>query len=299
MGTLIQDNHQRNPESRPRWDRFERAEAFEHYRELRTQGISERQAAKELKVPRTTLQAWRRWHETLDICPHVAAFFQSGPGLAFLHRLVIGLHLVCTEVGACGIRLVCLLLKLTGLDRFVAASYGAQQRVNRQVEESIGAYRETETARLAKDMSPKDISLTQDETFTGGLCLVGIEPVSNFIILEQLAQARDQTTWNELLAPALAQLNCQVIQSTSDEAPALLAYVEHHLDAHHSPDLFHVQHELGKAVSGTMARKERAAHKAASEAQERLEQVQAQLQNTHDTSHKRGPGRPPQSPHEP
>ena len=86
MGTVIQDTQQRNPESQPRWDRFERADLFEQYRELRTQGISERQAAKELKVPRTTLQAWRIWHDTLDICPHVADFFQSGPGLAFLHR---------------------------------------------------------------------------------------------------------------------------------------------------------------------------------------------------------------------
>jgi hypothetical protein len=38
----------------------------------------------------------------LDICPHVADFFQSGPGLAFLHRIVIAFHLVCVEVGACG-----------------------------------------------------------------------------------------------------------------------------------------------------------------------------------------------------
>jgi hypothetical protein len=41
-------------------------------------------------------------------------------------------------------------------------------------------------------MPPKDITMTQDETFTGGLCLVGIELVSNFILLEQAAQARDQ-----------------------------------------------------------------------------------------------------------
>jgi hypothetical protein len=33
---------------------------------------------------------------------------------------------VCTAIGAWGIRLVCLLLKLTGLDRFVGASYGTQ-----------------------------------------------------------------------------------------------------------------------------------------------------------------------------
>ena len=122
MGTVIQDQQQRNPERQPRWDRFERADLFAQYQKLRTQGISERQAAKELKVPRTTLQAWRIWHATLDSGPHVAAFFQSGPGLAFLHRLVIAFHLVCVEVGACGIRLVCLFLHLTGLDRFVAAS---------------------------------------------------------------------------------------------------------------------------------------------------------------------------------
>lgn len=296
MGTVIQDKQQRNYDRQPHWDRFERADIFGQYRELRTRGISERQAAKELKVPRTTLQAWRTWYDTLDICPHVAEFFQSGPGLAFVHRLIVGFHLVCLEVGACGIRLACLFLKLTGLDRFVAPSYGAQQQVNREVEQAIVAYRQDETARLAKDMPRKDITLTQDETFTGGLCLVGMEPVSNFIILEQLAQRRDQTMWNELMAPALAQLNCQVIQSTSDEAPGLLAYVEHHLEAHHSPDLFHVQHELSKAVCAPMATKERAAHKAATEAQERLDQVQAHLQSAGEEPQVRGPGRPPKAP---
>jgi hypothetical protein len=94
VGTVIQDQQQFHPEGQPRWDRFERADLFAQYRELRMQGISERQAAKELKVPRTTLQAWRLWHDTLDICPHVANFFQSGPRLAFLHRLVIAFHLV-------------------------------------------------------------------------------------------------------------------------------------------------------------------------------------------------------------
>src|SRR5262244_2982477 len=233
--------------SQPRWDRFERADLFEQYRELRTQGISERQAAKERKVPRTTLQAWRMWHDGLDSGPHVAEFLQSGPGLAFVHRIVIGFHLVCVDVGACGIRLVCLCLHLTGLDRFVAASYGAQQQVNVHIEQAIVDY---------------DLTEPQDETCTGGLCLITMDPESTFIILEQLAQARDQTAWNERMAPALAQLNCRVMHSTSDAAPGLLAYVAHYLEAHHSPDLFHGQHALVKAVSAPMATKERTAHKA-------------------------------------
>ena len=162
MGTVIQDMPSINHSSQPRWDRLERADLFEQYRELRTQGLSERQAAKELKVPRTTLQAWRLWHDTLDRCPHGADFFQSGPGLAFLHRIVIAFHLVCVAVGACGMRLVCLLLTLTGLDRFVAPSSGAQQQVNRRVEEVMVAYRQDETTRLAQDMPRKDLTVTQD-----------------------------------------------------------------------------------------------------------------------------------------
>ena len=193
-------------------------------------------------------------------------------------------------------RIVCLFLNLTGLDCFVAASYGAQQHVNYQVEHAIVNYRQSETARLAKDMPQKDLTVTQDETFTGGLCLVTMAPESNFIILEQSAQARDHTTWNELMAPALAPLNCRVIQSTSDEAPGLLAYVAHYLEAHHSPDLFHVQHELVKAVSGPMAAKERAAQKAISEATEQLERLQTHSISTDDAPKKRGPGRPPKEP---
>src|SRR5438552_7555194 len=296
VGTVIQDTQQRNYDRQPRWDRFERADLFAQYRELRTQGVSERQAAKELKVPRTTLQAWRVWHDTLDMCPHVADFLQSGPGLAFLHRIVIAFHLVCVEVGACGIRLVCLFLNLTGLNRFVAASYGAQQQVNVHIEQAMMAYGHDETARLAKDMPCKDLTVTQDETFTGGLCLITMDPESNFILVEQLAQARDQVMWNALMAPALAQLNCRVIQSTSDEAPGLLAYVEHYLEAHHSPDLFHVQHELVKAVSGPMATKERAAHKAVPEATEQLERLQHDPQSMGEEVDKRRSGRAPTAP---
>ena len=51
MGTVIPAMPPINHVSQPRWDRFERADLFEQYRELRTQGLSERQAAKELEVP--------------------------------------------------------------------------------------------------------------------------------------------------------------------------------------------------------------------------------------------------------
>jgi len=292
MGPVLQSQPRHHVDCPPRWNRTERAERFEQYRELQAQGVSQRQAAQQLTVPRSTLQAWQTHRDSLDEHPAVVAFFHSVPGLAFLHRLVLGIHLVCTEVGACGIRLVCLLVQLTGLDRFVAASYGAQHQVNRQVEEAIVAYRHEESARLAQDMPTKDLTVAQDETFTGGLCLVAIDPKSNYIVLEQAASARDHDTWHAHMEQALSGLKCHIIQSTSDEAPALLAYVEHHLGAHHSPDLFHVQHELVKAVSGPMATKQRAAGKAATKACERLAQGQERLQDTDGAPDKRGTSRP-------
>jgi hypothetical protein len=221
VGTVIQDAQRGNDDRHQRWDRIERAGLFERSGDLQAQGLSQRHAAKVLEVPRSTLQAWRTYHERLDASPAVVAFFQSVPGLAFLHRLVLAIHLVCVEVGACGIRLVCLLLTLTGLDRFVGASYGTQQQVNRQVEEAIVRYRQEESARLAQDMPAKDITLAKDETFTGGLCLVAMEPKSNYIVLEQTAHGRDHATWHALMEKALAGLNCRVIQSTSDEASGL------------------------------------------------------------------------------
>ena len=122
---------------------------------------------------------------------------------------------------------------------------------------------------------------------------VGIEPVSHTILLEQAAQARDHDPWNALMEQVLAGLNGQVMQSTSDEAPGLLADGEHHLGAHHSPDLCHGQHELSKAVSAPMAAKQRAAHKAVAQAEETRNRVQTHHDNANGEPAKRGPGHPP------
>src|SRR3989440_6348762 len=168
MGTVIQAKPRRPADCTPRWDRTRRAELFDQSRDLQAQGLSLRQAAQALDVPRSTLQAWRAYQDSLDAHPAVVASFPSAPGLAFLHRLVLAIHLVCTEVGACGIRLVCLLLQVTGLNRFVGASYGTQQQVNRRVEEAIVAYCREESERLAHEMPTKAITLTHDETFAGG-----------------------------------------------------------------------------------------------------------------------------------
>ena len=73
-------------------------------------------------------------------------------------------------------RLVCLLLKITGLNRFVGASYGTQQQVNRRVEEAIVASRYEESPRLAHKMPAKEITMTQEETLRAVYAWWGLSP---------------------------------------------------------------------------------------------------------------------------
>ena len=169
--------------------------------------------------------------------------------MAFLHRLVGACHLTFTQQGTCGIRLVCLFLQRTGLNQFVASSFGSQQAIARQLEQAILDYGASQRRHLASQMTPKPITVCEDETFHPQVCLVSIEPVSDFILLEVYCQGRDATSWTTQLTAALEGLPVEVVQVTSDEAKGLLAHAREGLGAHHSPDLFHVQHEVGKATS--------------------------------------------------
>lgn len=77
MSTVIQSKAQSNDERPPRWSRTQRAELFDQYLDLSAQGLSLRQAAKALEVPRSTLQAWRAYQESLDAHPAVVVFFKA------------------------------------------------------------------------------------------------------------------------------------------------------------------------------------------------------------------------------
>lgn len=58
------------------------------------------------------------------------------------------------------------------------------------MEESIIAFDNEETRRLAKEMKPKEITVCQDETFHPETCLVAIEPTANFIFLGKYSGGR-------------------------------------------------------------------------------------------------------------
>jgi hypothetical protein len=260
--------------STQRWSREETAEKMAAFEQAYQQTPSQRQLATALGIPRSTLQHWLKRKATIDADLELVAFFESPVGVAFLHRLVLAAHFVMTLVGPCGIRLVCLFLELTGLDQFVAASYGPQHQVAVALEEAVVAFEKAERPRLAEGISPKQITVCQDETFHPETCLVAIEPVSNFILLEKYADDRKADTWTEAMAGATAGLPLEIVQSTSDEGRGLLHHVKADLGAQHSPDLFHVQHELVQASSLALASQRRQAEQSVAQAAEQVSALQ-------------------------
>ena len=122
---------------------------------------------------------------------------------------------------------------------------------------------------LAQAMPHRLLSIAEDETWKDGMRLVGIDAVSNFILLEQTSDARSAAAWTQALEDGLKGLNVTVVQGTSDEAKGLLAHVERDLGAHHSTDLFHLQHEVSQAMSLALKRAEQQAETAQSEAKAR------------------------------
>ncbi len=276
----------------PTWSRRGVAEKMAQFEALDSPWTSCRQIAGQLGVPPRTLHHWVQRDRALigssSWPKSVAHFLETPGGLDFLHRIFAAAHLVFVQANNCGLRNLSWFLHLSGLDEFIAPSYGAQQAVAEEMESLLIRFGQEEHQRLAEQMPPREITLCEDETFHPQICLVAIEPVSNFILVEQYQPQRDAETWQQCLSQAIVGLPVTVFQVTSDAAKALVAHAETHLGAHHSPDLFHVQYDTVRATSAALASQTAAADKQ----QEKARQKAADLRSQHDACREQCPQDP-------
>jgi hypothetical protein len=268
----------------------EKLEELNHWQEG-CPGMSERQLTEIVGIPRGTLRYWQARQEHIDADPDVVAFFTSPAGEAFLHRLVVAAHFVTSFLGSGGVRLVCTFLELSGLAQFVASSYSPQRKVSKEIEKQICEFEKEEEERLATEMKPQQICVAQDETEHERSCLVAIEPVSNYILLEKYAENRQAETWNQAMAEAVAGKPIEIVQSTSDEGRGITSHVKNGLGVHHAPDVFHVQQAISRATSGSLAGKIRKAEKEVERAKQKVKKQEAAKAKYY--AQKPGPGRPP------
>ena len=147
-------------------------------------------------------------------------------------------HVSFTKAGTASIHNVSDFLNRSGLSPFVASSYSTQRQVSAQLDKKNIQFGEDEDKRLAQEMPIKIITLCEDETFHPNICLVAIEPVSNFILVEKYAMNREAKTYNDAVREGLDKLPVEVIQVASDEGRSLICHALKCLKVHHSPDCF-------------------------------------------------------------
>ena len=277
------------------WGRFRQACLLEQFQQS---GLSQQAFAAQQQVPPRTLGHWQTRQQGLEDDPQRIAFFESPAGVKFLHTLQLAAHLCFHELGNCGIRLLCEFFRRCELEPYLACSYGAQQAYGKRLQEKIIEFGAQEKERLAEHMPAKAITLAEDETFHPSVCLVAIEPLSNFLVVEQYQERRDALTWTTVVSAATEGLNVLVIQVTSDAARGLVAHARNHLGAHHSPDVFHVHQDLGAAFFPTLRARGRQAESARQQELEKAARWQArQAQRAQERAQGQAkPGRPPDFP---
>jgi len=275
-----------------RWHRTDTAQTLHDFDHPDGPPRSQRAFAHQTGVPRSTLRHWlrRRRHPGLE--PPVAAFLESTAGHRFLRRLVLAAHLAFHLAGPAGLRALSRFMHQAQLDGLVGASFGTQQALAVRLQQELVAYAGHERQRLAATMPPKTLSVCPDENFHGKqACLVAVEPQSNFLLLEAYHDRRDGDTWTAALKQVLADLPVTVVQVTSDQARGLVALAREGLEAQHSPDLFHGQRDLSRAVAGALHRQTEAAETEHERARSHAAAVR--LEQEQYERGRRPPGRPP------
>ena len=260
-----------------RWPTAEAAKAHDHFRQ--SDPHSQRQYAQHAGIPRSTIGYWARRDDPAfadpDLHPDLVAFLHSSVGEDFLRRVVLAALTTFCLQGAAGLRLLGAFLQRARLDRFVACSRGALHPLLVHLESDLAAFRDQRQPQLAQQMQSRGITVVADEHFHGpDNCLVAIEPVANFILVERYAPRRDADTWKQAIRDGIKGMPVEVLQLTSDQARGLLCCAEKGLEVAHSPDLFHGQRDLLKPVLLPLTRPIQEAHKhlqKASELTERLD----------------------------
>lgn len=219
------------------------------YEEKISNNLSQRQASEELSVPRKTIEDWKKRRDSIPLDKEIVDFLESEVGHKFIHRITTALIFSMCEYGNCGIRTVRLIMQLMGLDYFVASSYESLRKQTLKIEEQICHFGEDQSKKLSNTMPHQFITIAEDENFHEKICLVGIEPVSNYILLEKRTDKLSSEIWDEHIEKAISGLNVTVIQAASDQGSSLVKHINETLKAHHSPDLFHVKQDFCKAIN--------------------------------------------------
>ena len=260
MNPVSTDPTQSTTKKRPKINRSplvisKKVVAFQELISLKKTRKSKREVSSLLEIPNSTMQTWVLNHKIQET-QELSDFFLTPTGAMWLERVVMAayytIHFGCGGIG--GLQEF---LQLSNLSQFVACSEGSLHKFSVRCENYIVAFGGAQEHQLSKTMKQRKITAGLDEMFRGSHpCLVAIEVVSGFILLEKFTKDRKAETWAQELKPRLDSLNVELGQVVSDLCGGIRAAASE-LKAQHVPELFHAQYEISKATSAPLAAQEK------------------------------------------
>ena len=187
-------NKAKNSSSRCKDYRLDSNQKVIRFESALKQTGSQRKAEKMTGIPRTTYQHLDRRQQKCNLNNTVKDFFHTPEGLEFLHRVTLAANFVITQVCGGGIGALQTFYELALLDNLTACSDGTLHQCLSTLERNLIHYGEQQFEKQGQAMPAKAVTCALDETFPSGICLVGIEVESNFILLERFADKHDCET---------------------------------------------------------------------------------------------------------
>jgi hypothetical protein len=253
MSTVFSQTEEIKPTKKYRsYDRAAQAKVLDQSTRCTQHELAERYS-----IPRTTLQHWIERKETLKgkRDPKIVEFFESSTGQAWLHRMCMAAMMVFHENGNSGIPAVHDFFELADVNTFVGTSVAALQKVSKSIGKNIQGFENEEVEILSKNMPHKNIVGAVDENFImDEMTLILMDPVSGYILAEQIEEKRDAETWHIVVQMGVKRLNVTIQQLVGDEASGLTKLAKSSLKVLKGSDLFHIQQEITKGLTSHLAK---------------------------------------------
>jgi hypothetical protein len=116
------------------------------------------------------------------------------------------------------------------------------------MEALILAYGVEQEQRVGQTARRVPIMAGVDETFFDQVILVMMDLVSGYLVLEEAADNRTYSTWQERVQAAVTPIGLELRYVVSDRAKALIKLALKGLGCPSVPDLFHALRDLAKAA---------------------------------------------------
>ena len=144
--------------------------------------------------------------------------WETDVGFRWLIRFVCATISMFGIRGGMGVRALSEFFHMVRVDTHLGVSPSSLNRIVARIEDIMLAYKEHHE-QPRKGLA--QVIAGADETFFEQIILVVVELSSGYILLEESAEDRTFTTWNERAVHALRRLGLQVRYMVSDKAKAL------------------------------------------------------------------------------